>query len=163
MKQDVLAALDAVDATYDELIDVANDIAKEVVGDLDDMMASAYNDVEKLSNEAIRDLMLKLSLRSYSFAEIKERSAFKSELAETLRKEAYAKNFNLAEGTIAVRENTAVLNSSSEILANQIYELVADIFKSKLDETHRIVAALTSVLMSRMSEAKLTTVNAEVI
>ena len=163
MKSEVVAALDAVDATYDELIDVANDIAKEVVGDLDDMMASAYNDVEKLSNEAIRDLMLKLSLRSYSFAEIKERSAFKSELAETLRKEAYAKNFNLAEGTIAVRENTAVLNSSSEILANQIYELVADIFKSKLDETHRIVAALTSVLMSRMSEAKLTTVNAEVI
>lgn len=163
MKSEVVAALDAVDATYDELIDVANDIAKEVVGDLDDMMASAYNDVEKLSNEAIRDLMLKLSLRSYSFAEIKERSAFKSELAETLRKEAYAKNFNSAEGTVAVRENTAVLNSSSEILANQIYELVADIFKSKLDETHRIVAALTSVLMSRMSEAKLTTVNAEVI
>ena len=145
MKSEVVAALDAVDATYDELIDVANDIAKEVVGDLDDMMASAYNDVEKLSNEAIRDLMLKLSLRSYSFAEIKERSAFKSELAETLRKEAYAKNFNSAEGTVAVRENTAVLNSSSEILANQIYELVADIFKSKLDETHRIVAALTSV------------------
>lgn len=163
MKSEVVAALDAVDATYDELIDVANDIAKEVVGDLDDMMASAYNDVEKLSNEAIRDLMLKLSLRSYSFAEIKERSAFKSELAETLRKEAYAKNFNSTEGTVAVRENTAVLNSSSEILANQIYELVADIFKSKLDETHRIVAALTSVLMSRMSEAKLTTVNAEVI
>lgn len=163
MKSEVIAALDAVDATYDELIDVANDIAKEVVGDLDDMMASAYNDVEKLSNEAIRDLMLKLSLRSYSFAEIKERSAFKSELAETLRKEAYAKNFNSAEGTVAVRENTAVLNSSAEILANQIYELVADIFKSKLDETHRIVAALTSVLMSRMSEAKLTTVNAEVI
>ena len=163
MKSEVVAALDAVDATYDELIDVANDIAKEVVGDLDDMMASAYNDVEKLSNEAIRDLMLKLSLRSYSFAEIKERSAFKSELSETLRKEAYAKNFNSAEGTVAVRENTAVLNSSSEILANQIYELVADIFKSKLDETHRIVAALTSVLMSRMSEAKLTTVNAEVI
>lgn len=163
MKSEVVAALDAVDATYDELIDVANDIAKEVVGDLDDMMASAYNDVEKLSNEAIRDLMLKLSLRSYSFAEIKERSAFKSELAETLRKEAYAKNFNSAEGTVAVRENTAVLNSFSEILANQIYELVADIFKSKLDETHRIVAALTSVLMSRMSEAKLTTVNAEVI
>ena len=119
--------------------------------------------LSEASNEAIRDLMLKLSLRSYSFAEIKERSAFKSELAETLRKEAYAKNFNSAEGTVAVRENTAVLNSSSEILANQIYELVADIFKSKLDETHRIVAALTSVLMSRMSEAKLTTVNAEVI
>ena len=163
MNSEVVAALDAVDATYDELIDVANDIAKEVVGDLDNMMSSAYNDVEKLSNEAIRDLMLKLSLRSYSFAEIKERSAFKSELAETLRKEAYAKNFNSAEGTVAVRENTAVLNSSAEILANQIYELVADIFKSKLDETHRIVAALTSVLMSRMSEAKLTTVNAEVI
>ena len=159
MNSEVVAALDAVDATYDELIDVANDIAKEVVGDLDNMMSSAYNDVEKLSNEAIRDLMLKLSLRSYSFAEIKERSAFKSELAETLRKEAYAKNFNSAEGTVAVRENTAVLNSSAEILANQIYELVANMFKVKCDEVHRVVDTLKSVLMSRMQEAKMATVD----
>lgn len=159
MKQNVSVALDNIDMVYEELIGVANDIFNDVAGDLDSMMSSAYNDVESLSNEAIRELMLKLSLRSYSFSEIKEKSAFKSTLGETLRKESYARNFNSAEGTVAVRENTAVLNTSSEILAEEIYSLVASMFKVKLDEVHRVVDTLKSVLMSRMQEARLSAVD----
>lgn len=155
MNKNVSAALDAIDVTYDELVHIANDIARSVVGDLDVMMDSAYADVERLSNDAIRDLMLRLSLRSYSFSEVKEKAAFKATLGETLRKEAYANNFNSAEGTVAVRENKAILESSNEILAEEIYNLVAAIFKSKIDEIHRIVNTLQTVLMSRMSEAKL--------
>ena len=159
MKLNVGAALDAVDMTYDELIVIANEILAEVIGDLDAIMESAYNDVEVLSNEAIRQLMLKLSLRSYSFSEIKEKSIFKATLGETLRKEAYARNFNSAEGTVAVRENTAILNTADEILAEEIYTLVSSLFKTKLDETHRVVSSLQSVLMSRMQEAKLSSVD----
>lgn len=159
MKNNVSVALDKIDMTYDELIVVANDILKDVTGDLDEMMASAYNDVEVLSNEAIRQLMLKLSLRSYSFGEIKEKSIFKATLGETIRKEAYATNFNAAEGTVAVRENTAILNTSAEIVAEELYTLVSSLFKTKLDEVHRVVAALQSVLMSRMQEAKLSSVD----
>lgn len=155
MNKNVSAALDAIDLAYDELVSIANDIARSVVGDLDVMMDSAYADVERLSNDAIRDLMLRLSLRSYSFSEVKEKAAFKATLGETLRKEAYANNFNSAEGTVAVRENKAILESSNEILAEEIYNLVAAIFKSKIDEIHRIVNTLQTVLMSRMSEAKL--------
>lgn len=162
MKQNVSVALDKVDTTYEELIVVANSILQEVTGDLDEMMNSAYNDVERLSNEAIRDLMLKLSLRSYSFSEIKEKSIFKATLGETLRKEAYAKNFNEAEGTVAVRENSAILNTADEIIAEEIYTLVSSLFKTKLDEVHRIVAALQSVLMSRMQEAKLSSVDSAI-
>ena len=162
MKNGVNAALDAVDMTYDELIVIANSILADVTGDLDAMMQSAYNDVEVLSNEAIRQLMLKLSLRSYSFSEIKEKSIFKATLGETLRKEAYAKNFNSAEGTVAVRENTAILNTSDEILAEEIYTLVSALFKTKLDELHRVVSSLQSVLMSRMQEAKLSAVDTSI-
>ncbi len=160
MKNGVSAALDAVDMTYDELIVISNSILSEVTGDLDAMMESAYKDVELLSNEAIRQLMLKLSLRSYSFSEIKEKSIFKATLGETLRKEAYAKNFNSSEGTVAVRENNAILNTSDEILAEEIYTLVSSLFKTKLDEIHRVVSSLQSVLMSRMQEAKLSSVDA---
>ena len=159
MKQNVSTALDNIDMTYDELVVVANDILRDVVGDLDEMMESAYNDVERLSNDAIRQLMLKLCLRSYSFSEIKEKSIFKATLGETLRKEAYASNFNASEGTVAVRENNAILNTSAEILAEEIYTLVSSLFKTKLDEVHRVVAALQSVLMSRMQEAKLSNVD----
>jgi hypothetical protein len=53
------------------------------------------------------------------------------------------------------RENTATIESSAEILAEEIYTLVANMLKTKLDELHRIVSTLQSVLMTRMQEAKL--------
>ena len=159
MNDKVSKALDNIDMAYDELIDIANDTCKEVVGDLDDMMRSAYDNIENLNNESIRSLLLRLSLRSYSFAEIKEKAQFKAVLGEALRKEAYAKNFNTAEGTVAVRENLSIINISSEILAEELYTLVANMFKVKCDEVHRIVDTLKSVLMSRMQEAKMANVD----
>lgn len=163
MNDKVSKALDNIDMAYDELIDIANDTCKDVVGDLDDMMRSAYDNIENLNNESIRSLLLRLSLRSYSFAEIKEKAQFKAVLGEALRKEAYAKNFNTAEGTVAVRENLSIINTSSEILAEELYTLVANMFKMKMDEVHRIVSTLQTVLMSRMQEAKLVNVGSEVL
>ena len=159
MNAQVSKALDNIDMAYDDLIDIANDITNEVIGDVDDMLERAYQNIENLTNDSIRQLLLKLSLRSYSFSEIKDKSMFKATLGETLRKEAYAKTFNASEGTVDVRENTSVINTSSEILAEELYSLVASIFKSKLDEIHRVVDTLKSVLMSRMQEAKLTQVD----
>ena len=159
MNQNVSKALDNIDMTYDELIDIANSISKDVTGDLDSMIMSTYENIENLTNESIRSLLLRLSLRSYSFAEIKEKSLFKATLGETLRKEAYAKNFNSTEGTVAVRENTSIINTSAEILAEELYSLIASIFKVKCDEVHRVVDSLKSVLMSRMQEAKLSSVD----
>ena len=160
MKQNVNTALDNVDAAYGDLIEIANSIIEDVCGDIDRMTQSAYNNIENLTNEDIRDMLLRLSLRSYSFSEIKEKSAFKAALAETLRKEAYAMNFNSTEGSVAVRDNTAVVNTSSEIIAEEIYTLTASLFKTKLDELHRVVDTLKTVLMSRMQEAKLSNVDA---
>lgn len=160
MKQNVNAALDTVDMTYSELIDIANNILDDVCGDIDRMTQSAYNNIENMTNEDIRDMLLRLSLRSYSFSEIKEKSAFKATLAETLRKEAYAKNFNSTEGSVAVRDNTAIIQTSAEIIAEEIYTVTANMFKTKLDELHRIVDTLKTVLMSRLSEAKLSSIDA---
>ncbi len=158
MKQNVSTALEQVDIAYGELIEIANSLNEEFLGDINRMMESAYNDVDKLSNDAIRDLILRLSLRSYSFSEIKEKSLFKAALAETLRKEAYAKAYNETSGTAGVRDNTAIINTSAEILADEIYSLASSMFKTKLDEIHRVVDSLKTVLMSRLSEAKLTNV-----
>ena len=159
MNAQVSKALDNVDMVYDDLIDIANDVCDDLLGDVNHMMQGAYENIENLTNDSIRSLLLRLSLRSYSFSEIKEKSAFKATLAESLRKEAYAQNFNKSEGTVAVRENTSIINTSSEILAEEIYTLIANMFKVKLDEIHRVVDTLKSVLMSRMQEAKLTTVD----
>ena len=152
-------ALFVVDGTYEDLMEFATDIFKQTTNDLDELMSNAYDDNEKLSNDAIRDLMLRLSLKSYTLSEIKEKAAFKSVLAETIRKEACAKIFNNSEGTVAVRENIATMGASGEILAEEIYTLVAGMLKTKLYEIHTVVSTLQTVLMTRMQEAKLTSID----
>lgn len=159
MTSQVEKALNNIDESYQSLIVIAQEIFDETTAEIDDMMKTAYANIETFSNDAIRDLMLRLSLKSYTFSEIKEKAAFKSILAEVIRKEEYAQNFNQSEGTVAVRENTAIINTGSEILAEEIYTLVSSMLKTKLDEIHRVVDTLKSVLMSRMQEAKLSSVD----
>ena len=155
MNKNVTEALNNIDRVYDDFIVIANDIYYAQVGELDNMITSVYNNIENLTNEDLRQFIMQVSLKSFAFSEIKEKAAFKSELAETLRKEAHANAYGAAEGTAAAKENLAVLSTSSELLSEEIYDLVANLFKVKLDEAHRVVDSAKTVLMSRMQEAKL--------
>lgn len=159
MNKNVSKALENINEVYDSLIGVANDIFNATTSELDNLINTAYLSCESMTNDSLRDLMMKLSLKSYSFSEIKEKSAFKAALGEVLRKEAYAENFNKSEGTVAVRENTAILESSEEILSEEIHNLVSGMLKTKLDEVHRVINTLQTVLMTRMQEAKLSNVD----
>ena len=154
-------AMDKVEITYEQVIDIANDVVKEVIGDVDCMLSMAYENIENLTNDAIRDLMLKLSLRSYSFSEIKDKAAFKAELAETMRKEAYAIAFNAQEGTVAAKETNATIAISEDIVVEELYNLTAQLMKTRSDEIHRVVDTLKSVLSTRLTEAKLASVDTE--
>lgn len=148
-------ALEATNTTYNELVDIANDIVNRCTKNVDPIIESLKKNIETLTNDDLRNYMLELSIRAWSFSEIKEKAELKSEISKILKQEAYAVEFNKAEGTVAVKENIANLNISSEILCQCVNNLVADILKTKLDEIHRIVNAVQSVMVSRMSEAKL--------
>ena len=76
-------------------------------------------------------------------------------IAEILKKEAYAISFNSSEGSVAVKDNNSVLSISNEIVTECIYNLVASLFKIKLDELRRIIDILKTILMSRLSEMKM--------
>ena len=150
-------ALRNVDMTYAQLVEVANEIVAKCTPKVDAILKK-INDVENLSNDTIRSVMLELSLAAYGFSEIKEKSAMKAECAEILRKEKYAQQFNLSSGAVATKENTAMLSVSEEVLAETIFNLVASTLKVKLDEIHRVVDTLKSVIASRLAEAKLTAI-----
>ena len=151
-------ALKNTDTAYQELVEIANDIVGKCVKDISPIIINISKNVHNFTNEQIRESMIALGLQAYSLAEIKEKASLKAEISEILRKEAYATEFNGADGTVAVRENLAQLNISDEILSETVNEVVADILKVKLDEVHRIIDVLKTVLMSRISEAKLVAV-----
>ena len=160
MTKELSQAIDAVEITYSEIIDIANESVQELTGDLDELLENVYHGIENLTNDGIREIMLRLSLRAFSFSAIKDKAGFKAILAETLRKEAYAKQFSTLDGSVAAKDTKATLNISEQIIVEHIYNLTASLFKTRLDEVHRTVDTLKTVLMSRLSEAKLTTIEA---
>lgn len=155
MNEKLQTALNNADMVYDNLVVIANEIVEDYTGDIDSIISETTSNVENLSVEQIRQLILKLSLKSFAFSSVKEKAALKAECAETLRKEAYAREFAGAEGAVAAKENLATVKISNEVLVESIYNLVSSLFKTKLDELHRVVDALKSVLMSKMQETKL--------
>ena len=155
MKGNLQKALENTEQTYAQLVVIANDITNGYIKDIDVDIKDAANNINNLTNDSIRQLIIKLALKSYSFSEVKEKSVLKAECAEALRKEAYAIEYNKADGAVAARDNLATINTGDEILTEAIYNLVCSLFKTKLDEIHRVIDALKTVLMSRMTEAKL--------
>ena len=156
MRPSVQDALDQVEMTYQELNEVANEMTQSFFEPVNSIIDELSN-INDLSNDMVRDYMIRLALNSYSLGEIKEKSALKAECAEALRKEKYARAFREAAGSAAIKENEALLNSSEQVVIEALYNLISSLFKTKLDEAHRVVDVLKSVLMSRNAEAKLTT------
>ena len=155
MRGNLQEALDRTEAVYSELVDIANEIVGHYTEELDSIIKNATENINSLNNDTIRQLMITLALKSYSFSEVKEKAGLKAVCAEALRKEAYAIEYNRAEGAVAARDNAATIQTSDEVMTEAIYDLVAGLLKAKQDEIHRCVDALKTVLMSRMAEAKL--------
>ena len=147
-------ALENVEMTYSDIVEIANDILSEFVKDVNDII-STITSKEILTNDEIRMYMLKLSCKAFSFSEVKEKSSMKAEIAEAIRKEKYAKTFNSIEGTVAFKENSSTIEITNEILVECVHNLVSSLFKTKLDEIHRVVDTLRTILVSRNAEAKL--------
>lgn len=155
MKESLEQALNNVELVYDDVKGLANDLIKEYTSDITNLINYIADNLENLTNDDLRNLILKLSIKAYSFGDIKEKAGIKAEIAEMLKKEKYATEFNKSEGSVAVRENTSILNISEEVITQAIYDLVAGMYKVKLDEIRRMIDSLKVVLTSRLSEAKL--------
>lgn len=150
-----------VDSAKKEVSDLFNDLSplvQEIVDkyskDLDKHIFKIAN-AATLTNDEIRSLMLEISVECYMFGMSKDAALFKHECAETLLKEAQAKAYNTTDGTQVVRSNQALIDTIDKQVVNMLYSAVANLCKTKLDEGHRMVNTLNSILISRNAEAKL--------
>ena len=147
-------ALNKVDETYFDIVDIANNAVKPITADADNLVSTINLTINSLSIDQIRDYILRLQLKAFELSEIKEKAALKAELAEALQKEKYATSFNALEGSAAVKDKLAIVETAPEVVSEALYNLIANLFKTKLDQLHRLVDALKSILMSRMQETK---------
>lgn len=148
-------ALDYVQMTYEEFIDVADEMIKEFCGKSDNLAQRLNNSIDDLSETEINNYILKFSLESYKLASIKDKSLTKYDCAEMIKKYEYNKALLNQEGTAAVKDANASIAVASNQLAEIMYSYISSTLKTKVDEIHRVVAALQSVLISRMQEKKI--------
>lgn len=154
MTEKLNEALNNVEMTYAELIPIANDMLQSIVSSANSIIDELNAKVNNLSVDQIRDFILRLQLKAYEISEIKEKAIMKSTLAEALQKEHFAVRFNGFDGSAAVKERLALVATSEEIVIDALYTLIANLLKNKVDQIHRMVDSLKSILMSRMQEAK---------
>lgn len=147
-------ALQSVETSYKDLVEIANNMLEPIISPCNAIVNEVNNNVNNLSIEQIRDYILKIQLAAYQIAEVKEKSAFKADLAEAIQKEKFAISFNGLDGSAAAKEKLALVENSPEIVSNALYNLTSNLLKTKLDSLYRMVDSLKSVLMSRMQEAK---------
>lgn len=160
MEKKLEIALNAVEETYQDLVEIANGILKPTFDPIDSLINEIKFRISNLSIEMIRDYLLQLQLQAYGISDIKEKAAFKAELAEANQKERFAISFNSVDGSAAVKDKLATISVSSEIITETLYNLVSNLLKTKLDQLHRIISVLQSILMSRMQEAKFMNIGA---
>lgn len=154
MNDKLQEALERVETTYGELVEIANDIIGPIVKHANSLIENINSRAYSLTIEQIRDSILAVQLAAYQLAEVKEKSAMKAEVADALQKERFAINFNSVDGSAAVKDKLALVANAPEIATSALYNLIASLLKTKLDSLYRMVDSLKSILMSRMQETK---------
>lgn len=155
MTKDLNRALEAVEMTYSQIREIADNMLYEPFSEPNQIVEFIKLNVNNMSIDMLRDSILRLQLAVYSLSELRDRSGIKATCADAVRKEAYATSYIGQEGTAGVKDSNTTLAISENIVAQCLYDLVASLVKTKVDMCLRLIDSLKSILMSRMSEAKI--------
>ena len=126
---EIKEAQKAVDEVYSEMKSFIDRTVEIYLKDTNEVIKRLEDGLFELSNEDVRSAIVELSLKAYRLSDIKEKSALKAELAETIRKSMYSSVFNETEGSVAVRENSAIISINNEILIEKTYDSIASTLK----------------------------------
>lgn len=147
------AKLEADELTA-QLAEVVGSITKAQTTTLDELIHKLSKGIDTFSNNDLRDIMARISVETYYIGIAKEQSSLKDACATALYKEGLAKSYNLTSGAVEAKKQQAVLDTVDKQAVSILYTTVSGLLKTKIDEAHRIVSVINSVLISRASEAK---------
>lgn len=148
--------------TYSNLAPVVKDIVAKHTKNIDEAMKKIKKDsAETMSNKELRNLILELQVEEFYFAPSKDLAVLRQECAVALERTAQAEIYNGTEGTQNYRTNKATANTVDKEVVRILYNAVANTMKTKLEETHRMIGVLNSILISRSAEAKLKGANGD--
>lgn len=158
---DIKAAQNDVRNMYKDLKPIVDDVVVKHSSSIDMIIKKIKDNLNNLTNKEIREYIMQLSIEAYYFAQDKDMSLLMQECSTAILKVKNADEFNAATGTQSSKSNEAIINSQPQMVTNMVYSAISNRMKSKLDETHRVINMLSSILISNNAEAKLKGVERE--
>lgn len=147
----------SVEDVYRDLVGIGNDLVSKNTVDIDRLIEKFKSGYESMTNEELRSFSMQLQIEAYYFGQKKDRAVLKQACADALYKEKLATAYTTATGTAANKQNTATVEANDSLAVKLLYEMVANMMKTKLDEVHRLGNVISNVIISRNAEAKLQT------
>lgn len=158
--EDLTTAMNEVKDAYNSLWRLGEDLIKKYTTEIDSIVKPLKKaDIEQMSTGQIRQTIFKLSTLSFDLGELRDKAVWTSDIADIIKDEAFAISYNTSEGAVAQRNNNATITISKESAVTSLYKVISSILKTRLDESHRLVDSLKSILISRASDQKLLNVN----
>ena len=144
----------AVDEIYFQLSDAVKETVSEITKPIDDIVQELSKGINLFSNSELWDFQMRLGVEAYRLSNMKELSALKDACAEALYKEGLAKAYAEASGAAETKKQASVLATIEKQAVSMLYNSIASILKTKLDEAHRLVNIIQNIQISRAAEAK---------
>ena len=145
----------SVEDVYRDLVVIGNELIAKNTVDIDKLIDKFKFNYESMSNEELRAFSMQLQIEAYYFGQKKDRAVLKQACAEALYKEKLANSYTTATGTGANKQNVATIEANNNLSVKLLYDMVANMMKTKLDEVHRLINVVSNVIISRNAEAKL--------
>lgn len=145
----------SVEEMYRDLVVIGNELVSKNTAEVDKIIDKFKSNYEFMTNEELRAIAMQLQIEAYYFGQKKDRAVLKQACADALCKEKMAKSYATATGTAANKQNIATIEASDSAAVKMLYEMVANMMKTKLDEIHRLGGVINNVIISRNAEAKL--------
>ncbi len=158
--EDLTEAMNEVKDAYNSLWKLGESLIKKYTAEIDSIVKPLKNaDVEQMTTGQIRQTIFKLSTLSFDLGELRDKAVWTADVSDIIKDETFAMEYNCSEGAVAQRTNNATIKISKESAVTSLNKVISAILKTRLDETHRLIDSLKSILISRASDQKLLNVN----
>lgn len=151
---DISSEKTEVNELYKQLKEAAIESVTGMTAPLDGMIKQLESGVSTMSNSELWDMQMRLGVETYKLGIAKEQSSLKSTCSDAFYKLSLAQSFCSIDGAQETKKQKSIADNVKSQAVAMLYSTASSILKTKMDEAHRIVNIIQSILISRASDAK---------
>ncbi len=152
--------INEVEDSSDIILDIVNQLVDNYCGPLDKCMLEFKTILDNSSypptDQQLEDMVLRLPNLLYFTGEAVESLGIKSDIAEAIKMELYNEIHLQTEGTVAVRQAAAELETQEQKLVQISYQRAYKKIKLRMEAGYEMLTSIKKVLSRRMIELQLT-------